>query len=128
MANMEEFIDDDIKVVQRNPVREYIHKFYTPMKQTEDEKWTSFYISILVAGGMDINELHKIIVTSSTMILKGLSTLEYEVNKFPEDTRPKLEKLFKIGARTGWTFMTINELVTAKKESREPVLLDFPTF
>lgn len=120
--------DKDRQYVPDNPIRTYIHRFYPPMKQGEDEKWTTFYTTMLSVGGFDRNELEKKVVEVSKMILDGTTTLDYEVDKYPDEIKDGIRKLFKIGSRTGWTFRTINEMVLARKEGRDPNLTEFPTF
>ena len=113
---------------ESNPIRDYIYNIYTPMKQNEDERWTSFHKIMLSANGVDMKEIDKAIITVSQNLFNNKTTLNYEVDKYPQPQQESVRKLFKIGARSYWAFVTLNEMVSAIKENRKPNLKEFPTF
>jgi hypothetical protein len=114
------------KTVEINPIRTYIHKFYPPMKQGEDEKWTTFHKTMLSAEGVSLEEIDKNIVNQSTMILNDSKSLHEAVEEMKEEHRESYEKLFKIGVRTGWSYGVITEGTKALEEGREPTYDKFP--
>jgi hypothetical protein len=116
------------EIIVQNPIRIHIHRFYPPMKQGEDEKWTTFHKTMLSAKGVNATEINTTIVNKTTLILEGEKTLQEMLEDIDEDKRDSYKKLIKIGARTGWAYKTIKEFMLAESENREPVLSPFPTF
>jgi len=112
-------------IVEQNPIRVHIHKFYTPNNQGEDGTWKNYYTTLLKAKGIENLEAD---IVSKVVAVQGGQTLGDVLVDVEEELKSAYEKLVKVGLRSSWAFKIIEEATLAATENREPSYIDFPSF
>lgn len=126
IANKIIFDENKIKFIPMNEkeLGLFIYEFYPSEKQQQDEKRVSSYTTKLKAQGVENLELK--VVGMITSFYQG-SNLEDILSSVEDAQKPYFEKLVKVGIRTEWMEICINEGQTAIAEDREPNYPKFPT-
>jgi len=113
------------EVIEQNPIRIYIYRYYTPNMQTEDSTWKNYWTTLLKAKGAENLEAD---IVGRVVSLKEGKSLAEVLEDVVDELKPAYAKLVKIGARSAWAFDTIQEFLAAANENREPNKIPFPTF
>jgi hypothetical protein len=101
----------------------HIYKYYPEKKQFQDEKWTTYFRTLLVAQG--ITDVEGKVVGFMQAFFFG-SSIEEVLSAVNIELRDAYEKLTKIAIRTHWAFLCIEEYKKANLEQREPSYIAFP--
>jgi hypothetical protein len=92
------------------------------MKQGEDEKWNSYYRTLVVANGFQNIEAD---IVSKTLEIQSGKTLDEVLADVATKNKEGIEKLLKIAVRTSWAKKCVDEGKLAIAENREP---NYPVF
>ncbi|NRA62299.1 MAG: hypothetical protein HRU25_15655 [Psychrobium sp.] len=125
----------EIAALKLKNISDYIYVNYSKLKQAQDEKWSSSYVTKLKASGVANLELlvvsivaKKLTIDSATASLSDdvLSKIQGS-NKAKRKTYAEymLTKLVNIAVRTEWAESCVIEGRTAIVENREPI---FPLY
>lgn len=108
-------------------IETHIYANYPQKKQAQDEKWTSYHMTLLKAGAVE--DLEMKIVTATTSFFSGASFLDVVAGLSEIETQVEsFTKLLEISIRTQWTKLVIDEGKLSITENREPVYAEFPQF